>query len=255
MQQRATEGITTTSGVDHRVRCHARHMGAHTTLPQVAALGAQRDDHAAQVGHLRQLLQRLLHALAQHRRLVVVDGHPAGLGNEGAQFIAAEHRQALARVEHEWNAGRGQLLRVADHRVAAIGGDDRVGDVAPAGGQHHAVGQLHRTGVKGGDLVVVLVGDDHALRRVSVRRAQHQRGVQAPALQPRQVVTAVVAQRGHHQRLATQQLQRVGDVAGTAAELAAHRRHQERYIQDVHLVGHDLLREAAREGGDGVEGE
>jgi hypothetical protein len=50
-------------------------------------------------------------------------------------------------------------------------------------------------------------------------------------------------------------MKRVGDVAGTAAELASQRRHQERDVQDVHLVGQDLLRETAWKVGDGVEGQ
>jgi hypothetical protein len=50
-------------------------------------------------------------------------------------------------------------------------------------------------------------------------------------------------------------LERVGDVAGAAAELAAQGGHQERDVQDVHLIGQDLLREAARKISDGVEGQ
>ena len=67
------------------------------------------------------------------------------------------------------------------------------------------------------------------------------------------VTFGIVAQRGHHQRRTPEQLEGVGDIAGAAAKFAPHRRHQERDIQDVHLVGHDLLRETAREVGDGVE--
>jgi hypothetical protein len=47
----------------------------------------------------------------------------------------------------------------------------------------------------------------------------------------------------------------VGDVAGAAAKLAPQCGHQERHIQDVHLLWQDLLREAAAEVGDGVERE
>jgi hypothetical protein len=59
---------------------------------------------------------------------------------------------------------------------------------------------LHRTRVKRGDLVVVLVGDDDRLRRVELTLHTHERGVNAPAAQPRHVVTPVAAQRGHDHR-------------------------------------------------------
>jgi hypothetical protein len=69
----------------------------------------------------------------------------------------------------------------------------------------------------------------------------------AQLLQPLQVVRAVVAQRGHGQRRAAQRLQAVGDVAGAAAKIAPQRGHQERHVQDVQLVGQDLLGKAALE--------
>ena len=52
--------------------------------------------------------------------------------------------------------------------------------------------------VEGGDLVVVGVGDDDRLRRVGAGIVSDQRGVHPPAGQPRQIVAAVVAQRGQH---------------------------------------------------------
>lgn len=37
---------------------------------------------------------------------------------------AVEHRQALPRIEDEWNAGFGELARMLDHALAAIRRDD-----------------------------------------------------------------------------------------------------------------------------------
>ena len=69
------------------------------------------------------------------------------------------------------------------------------------------------------------------------------------------VVVAVDADRRDDHRLAAERRQVVGDVAGAAAELAAQRRHQERDVQQVHLVGQDLVGEAPAEIRDAVEGE
>jgi len=65
----------------------------------------------------------------------------------------------------------------------------------------------------------------------------------------------VVADRCHDQRLAAQQLQVVGDVAGAAAVFAAHLRHQERHVQHVDLVWQDVMLEVVLEHHDRVEGE
>ena len=56
------------------------------------------------------------------------------------------------------------------------------------------------------------------------------------------------------QRLAAQQLQVVGDVAGAAAEFAAHVRHQEGHVQDVDLFRQDVVLEVVVEHHDGVVG-
>ncbi len=45
------------------------------------------------------------------------------------QFLPVEHRQALARVEDERNARGLELLRMLEHRVAAVGRNDAQLDV------------------------------------------------------------------------------------------------------------------------------
>ena len=49
---------------------------------------------------------------------------------------------------------------------------------------------------------------------------------------------------GHDDALIAEQSQTIGDVRGTAAEFAAHFRHQERHIENVNLVGKDVRLEA-----------
>ena len=53
----------------------------------------------------------------------------------------------------------------------------------------------------------------------------------------------VVAHGRHDQRIAAEHLQRVGDVAGASAEFAAHVGHQEGDVEDVDLVGKDVVLE------------
>ena len=65
----------------------------------------------------------------------------------------------------------------------------------------------------------------------------------------------VLAHGGHRDRVAAQQLEVVGDVAGAAAEFAAHARHQEGHVQDVDLVRQDVVLELVLEHHDGVVGQ
>ncbi len=80
-------------------------------------------------------------------------------------------------------------------------------------------------------------------------------GRRAPRTEAREVFVTVAADGGEDDRLTAERGEVVGDVAGAAAELAPQRRHEERDVEDVQLIGQDLVREAAGKGGDAVEGE
>ncbi|MNC89462.1 hypothetical protein D3C83_54010 [compost metagenome] len=70
------------------------------------------------------------------------------------------------------------------------------------------------------------------------------------------VVRQVIVPHGRHdQRIAAEQLEIVSNVAGAAAELAAQVRHQEGDVQDVQLVGQDVVLETVAEHHDGVVGD
>ena len=191
-------------------------------------------------------------AVAEHLAFVVVDSDPIRILNEPGQLLTIEHRQALTWVKHKRDARSFELLRMLQHGVAPIGRDDA---------QAHPfdrtdldlVGQTHRTRVKGGDLVVVAVGHDHRLRGIGVGHGAHPTGVNAQALQALDVGAAVVAQSRHRVSLATELVQAVSDVARAAAKVTAQSRHQKRHIQNVQLVGQDLLGKAPFKIHDGVK--
>jgi hypothetical protein len=117
------------------------------------------------------------------------------------------------------------------------------------------VGLAHGAGVECRDLVVVGVGDDDGRGGVVVFDGAHELQAHAHLRQVLAVGLAILAQGGHDQGFAAQLLQAVGDVAGTATKFFAQRGRQEGHVQDVHLLGQDLLRETAMEVGDGVERE
>ena len=222
---------------------------SHTSQPCAPSVTID----AAQV-RTRHGLDRSASALGQHLRLVVVDRDPGGALDEGAQLRAVEHRQPLARIEDEGHRRRGELLGVLEHGRAPVGGDD--GDAQVGASWHRGfVRPLHGARVKGGDLVVLAVGDDEGLRRERIGHGAHVLGAGTPGAQPGEVAVAVAADGRQHDRFAAERGEVVGDVAGAAAELATQGRHQERHVEDVQLVGQDLIGEAAAEIGDAVEGE
>ena len=77
---------------------------------------------------------------------------------------------------------------------------------------------------------------------------------QAKRVEPREVGTGVVADGGHDLGFATEQHEAVGDVTGAAAELAAHLGNEKSDVQDVDLLGQDVILETVREDHDVVEG-
>ena len=176
-EQRAAEGVAAARGVDHLSGLHTWHARALALHPQIAPFGGQRHDDALQVG-LRQRLQRLACALAQHAPFVVVDGDPGGQPDEFLELGPVELRQLLARVEDEGDAGLVHLARAVLHRFAAVGRNDPDGQVLTRG-RCDQVRVAHGAGVEGRDLVVVAVGDDDRLCGVQVLVKAHVLGVQA----------------------------------------------------------------------------
>ena len=108
--------------------------------------------------------------------------------------------------------------------------------------------------MEGRDLVVVHVGGDEGLRRVMAFQRHDMRPVDAIEIQPFGIGGEVHAHGTHRHRLSTEQLQVVGDISGTATELAPHLGHMEGNIKDMHLVRQDMVLEPVLEDHDGVIG-
>jgi hypothetical protein len=104
-------------------------------------------------------------------------------------------------------------------------------------------------------LVVVQIRRDECLCGQRARHLAHEAAIDLEPVQVIEVGLTVLANRRDWPRRSVQQSQVVGDVAGASAELPAQRRYEERNVQDVHLVGQDVLLEAPREQHDRVEGE
>src|ERR1700679_2534359 len=111
----------------------------------------------------RDISDRVTGLLLQQTPLIVVDRHPAGLGDEGFELLGAEHGHALAGVENKGNLRGGKLRRMLDHGLAAVRGHDAERDAGSGIGHPIQVGMLHCSGVKGRDLVVIEVGGDEGL--------------------------------------------------------------------------------------------
>ena len=216
------------------------------------ALFAARDHNRCQLA--KGLFDRHARPLGDHFPLVVVRGKPGRLADQLAQHVGIEHRQALAGVEDEWDAGGVELLRVLDHPVPAIGRDDAQSHVC--GVAHFvAMGEAHRARMERVDLVVVQVRHDEGLSGERAIHRRHVAAVDAALVHPRGVRAEVLADRTHRQRISAEQLQAIGDVAGAAAKLPTHRRHHEGHVEHVDLVREDVVLEAILEDHDAVVGE
>jgi hypothetical protein len=108
--------------------------------------------------------------------------------------------------------------------------------------------------MESGDLVVVKIGGNESLRGEAARDFPDMTGIQPELLESVHVGRTVVADGGHDQRFTAQQFQVVGNVAGAAAEFSPHVRHQKGDIEDVDLLGQDVILEAVAEYHDGVVG-
>lgn len=95
--------------------------------------------------------------------------------------------------------------------------------------------------MKSGDLVIIEISGDKGLRRKAAADLPDVRTGQANFIETIKIGRRIIAHCRHDHRLATQQHQIVGNIAGTATELATHFRNQKGDIQDVNLLGKNMV--------------
>src|ERR671936_1891453 len=117
------------------------------------------------------------------------------------------------------------------------------------------VSEIHRSWVERGDLVVVEIGGDESLRGELPRDLLEERRADVEAPQALEIRTAVLADGSHQQRRLAEKLQVVRNVSRRPAELATHLRRQKAHVEDVQLVGQQMVSEAIREYHDRVVGD
>ena len=115
-------------------------------------------------------------------------------------------------------------------------------------------GVLHGAGVETGDLVVRLVRGDVGPGREFLLHGADALNRDAVLLEPCVVGGEVPAHLAQEDRLLAEQGQVVGDVAARAAEPLVQAVHQETDVQDVNLVGQDMVGEFVGKGHDAVKG-
>jgi hypothetical protein len=102
------------------------------------------------------------------------------------------------------------------------------------------------------DLVIVQVRGNEALRGELAGNALQELGADAELGEARDIRFDVLAHRRHDERVVAQQAQVVRDVPGGAAVFAPHFGSEEADIEDMQLVGQQVVPEAVGEHHDGV---
>src|SRR5690554_7807463 len=101
--------------------------------------------------------------------------------------------------------------------------------------------------MEGGNLVIVDISGDVSLRGVAARYHTEIAPLNTATLQPLGVGRKVCTHRRQRQRLAAQQLQVIGDVAGAAPKFLTQLGHQEGDVQDVDLIRQNVITKAVSE--------
>ena len=147
-----------------------------------------------------------------------------------------------------------KLLGVLQHTVARVRCQDAQFDTLRVAYLVH-VGRRHGTGVKGGDLIGVQIGCNKCLRHESAWHFTDMRARNVQHFKAFAIRTEIVAHCRHDQRFTAQKFQVIRDVTAGTTKFPPHIRHHKRHIEDVDLIGENMLPEFAVKNHDGVVGE
>src|SRR5713226_3537205 len=211
-------------------------------------------------GHdqLRQLLQPIqvpTGALLNQLELVIVaDQHP-GAACTVDEVIAGHVRKLVSGVEHPGHAPVPALVHQALHRVGRIRSHDHRLGIRHRVVEAEAAREVHGAAVVAGDLVVVEVGSGEARGGDLPLDEAQAPAVDPHLLQPGAIFESVGSgSREHGAGIAEQrEVERV--VARHAASALLEVVDQEAEVEDVGLVGEDVVFEPALEAQDVVEGD
>ena len=167
------------------------------------------------------------------------------------QVLASEQRHGLAQVENEGRALRMQAAGMGKHAVFGVRSHNAPGRFLT--GQINLGRTEHGARVKRGDLAGGQVCGDEALRGEHLGHHTHHAGINAQVLQALHIIHTVATNSTHRHRLATQHVQRVGDIAGATAPLFTQAGHKERNAQGLDAIGQDVIFEVPLENRDRIK--
>ena len=251
VEQAGAVGIAAAGGIGQFRWLDAGNVDAATFGIDLGAFAAEGDDQGFYI--LGQGFQTAAGAFRDEFCFIVIHRGVFGQLQELEQFLAVEHGQALTGIEDEGDAGFLELAGVLHHAVATVGGNDAEGHALGIG---HLVqmGVAHGARVEGGDLVVVQIGSDEGLGGKGAGDFADMRRIEAQLVQAVQIGLRIVADGSHDQGVAAEELEVVGDIAGAASEFATQIGYEESYVEDVNLVGQDVVLELVMENHDVVVG-
>ena len=178
-------------------------------------------------------------------------GTPDSLG----QGLGVPDGKGLTGVEDIADVETAEMLRIIDHVIEVAGADygDGVTGVEISGGEGGGV--AHSAGVESCDLVVGHVGDDVGASGGFLFNDMDGAAVQALVVEPLEVGLVVTPDGSNDGRVFAEEPEGVGDIAGGAAGTFDDAVDGEADVNQVELVGHDVVGKAAREVHDAVVGE
>ena len=212
----------------------------------------RRDDDLGAVEHA---LHVALRALLDELELVVVADHDPRAVDAVVDVRAIHHRKLMRRVKDEWHLAFSALANEPSHRSWIIGADDHCIDPGRRVVEAEVARSPHRSAVIARELIVIHVGRGESSGAHLAFDEAEPATVDVVRDQPVAIFGRVRPRGGEHRGGMAEQREVVGVVAGHAALSLLEVVDQEAQVQDMSLVGKDVVLEAALEGEDVVVGD